>query len=82
VPKHADATHAEVTMQTESERIRIEVKDDGRGFEPGNISVDERKEGGFGLFNIRQKTAYLNGEFFIDSVVGVGTKVIITAPAR
>ena len=82
VAKHADATHAEVTMQTERERIRIEVKDDGRGFEPGNISVDERKEGGFGLFNIRQKTAYLNGEFFIDSVVGVGTKVIITAPAR
>jgi signal transduction histidine kinase len=69
-------------MTDENERIRIEVKDDGRGFDTGNIYGDARKDRGFGLFNIRQKTAYLNGEFILDSVIGVGTKVIITAPTR
>jgi len=82
VAKHADATHAEVNIKTVDDSIKIEVKDDGRGFEPVIIFKEERKEGGFGLFNIRQKIAYLDGEFFIDSVVGKGTKVLITAPIR
>jgi PAS domain S-box-containing protein len=82
VAKHADATRAEVTIGTVDKGIRIEVKDDGKGFDTAEIFGDARKGEGFGLFNIRQKTLYLNGEFYIDSVSGSGTKVTVITPVR
>jgi PAS domain S-box-containing protein len=80
VVKHAEAKQAVVNIGTVYDRIKIEVEDDGKGFDPAQIQRSEAKGGGFGLFNIRQKMAYLNGEFFVDSLRGGGTRITILAP--
>jgi PAS domain S-box-containing protein len=80
VVKHAEAKQAVVNIGTIDDRIKIEVEDDGRGFDPAQIHGSEVKGGAFGLFNIRQKVAHLNGEFFVDSSIGGGTRITILAP--
>jgi PAS domain S-box-containing protein len=80
VVKHAEAKQAVVNIGTIDDRIKIEVEDDGKGFDPAQIHGSEAKGGGFGLFNIRQKIAYLNGEFFVDSSIDGGTRITILAP--
>jgi two-component system, NarL family, sensor histidine kinase UhpB len=80
VVKHAEAKQVLVNIGTIDDRIKIEVEDDGKGFDPAQIHGREVKGSGFGLFNIRQKIAYLNGDFFVDSSMGGGTRVTILAP--
>jgi two-component system, NarL family, sensor histidine kinase UhpB len=80
VVKHAEATQAVVNIGTIYDRIKIEVEDNGKGFDPAHIHGSEVKGSGFGLFNIRQKVAYLNGEFFVDSSINGGTRITILAP--
>ena len=54
------------------------VEDDGAGFDT-NVLLDERKH--VGIRNIRGRLkAMVNGELEIQSVIGEGTKVLITIP--
>jgi signal transduction histidine kinase len=56
----------------------ISVADDGIGFDTG-VLIDERHH--LGLRNIRERLKVMvNGKLEIESVIGVGTKVLITIP--
>lgn len=80
--KHADATRIDVSVWEENERIKIGVKDDGKGFDPENISVASSEKGGFGLFSIQERLGYFNGMLEIASEKGSGTSVKITIPIQ
>lgn len=67
--KHARATKVDVRLRRESDRLYIDVADDGIGFEPA-----ERKGGGFGLFSIRERLQHLGGGLGIESRPGQGTR--------
>lgn len=76
--KHAQATRATITVRGTDGGFEIEVVDDGVGFDPNS---DEYKgQGGFGLFNTRERMAYLGGELRIDSAPGRGTRVTVSLP--
>lgn len=76
--KHAHADHAQVSLRDEGNRIRIEVKDEGTGFD--TLFIDWSQ--GFGLFSIRERLQFIGGELFIESEPGKGTRVTILAPAK
>jgi PAS domain S-box-containing protein len=80
VVKHAQAGKATVSVQGQGERVRVEVRDDGQGFDPQAAPAGGRKAGGFGLFEVRERLDYIGGSLEILSPPGGGTTVVLVAP--
>jgi signal transduction histidine kinase len=80
VVKHAHADHAWVRMsRAEEPQIRVEVRDDGVGFEPAEqVNV---ASGGLGMFGIRERLGLLGGRMEVTSAPGKGATVAIDVPA-
>ena len=78
--KHSKAKHITVDVKHLDGRIRIEVRDDGTGFEPSKPSRRGDGSSGFGLFSIYEGLGYAGGRLEIDSAPGHGTIAILEAP--
>ena len=82
IVKHAKAETVDVEIEKAGDRIKILVADDGIGFSVNetSLSCSNNKSGGFGLFSIRERLEYLDGDIQIKSLPGEGTRVILSAP--
>jgi len=80
--KHAEARRAVVLLSHLDGSMQIEITDDGKGFDMARKSGSSAGGGGFGLFNIRERLAYLGGNLEIKSQAGEGTRVTITSPLQ
>lgn len=78
VVKHAGTKKARVSLEREAGFIMISVADDGIGID--NTTNQHNRDGGFGLFNVQQRIAYLGGELILESLPGKGTRIAITVP--
>ena len=77
VVQHADAGRVTVRYAaTVDGGIDIEVRDDGRGFDPAAIDPDAA----LGLLDITSRAAALDARVDIDSAPGRGTRVRIVRP--
>jgi signal transduction histidine kinase len=76
--KHAHATRLAVRMQCGHGKLSVEVADDGVGFDPS--ATRYTAGGGFGLYGIRERLAYLGGDLQIDSAPGKGTRIALHLP--
>ena len=81
IVKHAKANAAFISARMIGSGIRIQVQDDGIGFDPFQKSTPS-DYGGFGLFNVRERLHYLGGHMHIASEQGMGTSITITAPRQ
>ncbi|HEX8858774.1 MAG TPA: GAF domain-containing sensor histidine kinase [Actinomycetes bacterium] len=79
VSRHADAATCRVSLHRDPDAdvVRLEVDDDGRGFD-----LAAAKAGGRGLGNLRARTARLGGRTEIQSLPGEGTTVRIAIPVQ
>ena len=82
VYKHAKAQNIKVSIQRDGNDIRIEVEDDGVGFDTSGIRFSASKTGGFGLFNMRERLEHLGGHFEVGSQPGDGTQITLVAPLK
>jgi len=82
VTKHAKTDRAEVSLCRENESIRITIEDVGVGFNTAILDTPSRKDIGFGLFSIRERLKYFEGELSIQSKPGQGTQVTLTVPSK
>jgi signal transduction histidine kinase len=82
VIKHSKAKQAKISVIREGKQIQIEVQDQGRGFEVSTSVHEPDREGGYGLFSIRERLRHFGGTLSIRSHPGSGTCVRITAPLR
>lgn len=73
VLKHASATRAVVCLQSVAGRLRVEVRDDGRGF-----AVQTAAQSGLG--GLRDRIEALGGRMEISSAAGQGTSVSAWLP--
>ncbi len=80
IAKHAQASKVTVTTRRFDGQIKVLVEDDGIGFEVSKVSFNDYETGGFGLFSIRERSGYIGCSFKIDSKVGRGTCITLTAP--
>jgi two-component system sensor histidine kinase DegS len=71
--KHAAAKSVRLTVRRETRVVRIELSDDGLGFDP------TQKES-FGLVGIKERVQLLGGALNIDSAPGRGTCLIVQIP--
>jgi PAS domain S-box-containing protein len=78
--KHSGATAIRVVTRMEGDQISIGVHDNGSGFEPAQPRPRNPQEGGFGLFNLRERVEGLGGRFVIESKPGSGTTAVIRTP--
>ncbi len=79
--KYSSATFVEVRVSQADNEIVFDVRDEGKGFD--TRIVEERSvniESGRGLFNMYERTEYINGSLDIYSSLGKGTRVTLTVP--
>jgi signal transduction histidine kinase len=75
--KHAvDATEVVVSLRQRQGALRLEVADDGQGFDVPSVNGS-----GAGLANMRDRLAAVGGELVVRSVPGEGTRVTGTLDA-
>lgn len=77
--KYAKASHITVTISHTINNLNISVEDDGKGFDFGRVERSGHFEkAGHGIFNMRERTSYIGGEFRMDTELGKGTRIFIT----
>ena len=79
VARHAQATHAEVTLHQCREQITCSVRDDGRGVDPAAIAARHGRRG-LGLVEIRERMAALGGTLRLVPGPERGTEFIVEIP--
>ena len=77
--KYSRANRVELAVRREDPFIRVEVRDDGVGFDPAVLTTRQPQDGGFGLFNIRERLEQLGGLLEIDASPGAGTRIVLRA---
>jgi len=75
--KHARAQAIRVVLDFQESGTRLEVSDDGGGFEPEEAG----RGGGLGLRGMRERAQGIGGTLRLESSPGKGTKVSIRVPA-
>jgi PAS domain S-box-containing protein len=76
ISRHAAARKVEILLDHDAERIRMDVQDDGVGFDVE--AARGRKT--FGLLGMRERAIMLRGEMSITSAPGRGTRVSVSMP--
>ncbi|SEL52795.1 tetratricopeptide repeat-containing sensor histidine kinase [Parapedobacter koreensis] len=74
--KHAEATEGIVQLVGDGPRLSITVEDNGRGFDPANLT-----EKGIGLKNLISRVQLLQGSQEVRSAPGQGTSIYIEIDA-
>jgi signal transduction histidine kinase len=73
--KHAAAQTVAVRLGYDPDAVRLEVSDDGTGFDPDQVS------GGYGLRGMYARVSEAGGTLAVASVPGAGTRVSAEVPA-
>jgi len=79
VVKHAGVKQAFVGIHDTKDGIRIEVWDNGQGFDQAAIEETKAPKG-FGLLSLRERTRSFGGRFIIDAVPGQGCRFSLRLP--
>lgn len=75
IGRHAQANTASISVQASSDRLLIEIADDGVGFQAGGS-----RGRSFGLAGIRERVLMLDGTVAIESKPGAGTRIRVGIP--
>jgi len=76
VAKHANASRVAVDLWTTSDRVLLEISDDGSGFAFENAS----KTIGHGLANMQTRVANVGGDLDVTTAPGEGTTIFAWVP--
>jgi signal transduction histidine kinase len=79
VAKHAEATRVGLTLSYMDHEVALDVRDDGKGFEP-QPTDGRRADGGFGLVAMRQRIEGLSGTLQVESEPSFGTGISACLP--
>jgi len=76
IAKHAQASHADITVEEEGGLLVVRIEDNGVGF----ATHAPRKPQSFGLFGLRERASLLGGDATVTSAPGKGTVVEVRIP--
>jgi signal transduction histidine kinase len=79
VKKHAGAKHVSIRIETAGGSLRVEVKDNGAGFDP-EAARQFLRAGKVGLASMRERAELAGGTLTVKSGPGAGTSVTATLP--
>ena len=78
IAKHARAKKVEVNLWATSDRVLLEIVDNGRGFDPDKTNTTL----GHGLSNMQRRARKVGGDVEIITEAGEGTTVLVWVPRR
>jgi signal transduction histidine kinase len=76
IARHAKATRVEVVKQKQRDRLVLQIRDNGRGFDPKDPALEKS----LGLLGMRERAAILRGGVNVSSAPGKGTTVTAWIP--
>ncbi|MBT7071051.1 MAG: sensor histidine kinase [Anaerolineae bacterium] len=76
VIKHADAAYTTIRLIFEPEVMRLEIKDNGHGFDLKH----PQEQTTWGLLGMQERTTLLGGQFLVNSTLGGGTQIESVIP--
>jgi signal transduction histidine kinase len=82
IRKHARAHRTALTLSYMNDRVALDARDDGTGFDPehNNAIAGSTREGGFGLGTMRERVERLGGTLSIESAPDEGTTLVVELP--
>jgi len=82
IRKHARASRAMLTLSYMEDRVALDVRDDGVGFDPDGMPAILGKggDGGFGLRAMRERAERSGGTLLVESEPGRGTTLAVELP--
>lgn len=72
IAKHARASQVKIDLQYDSEVVALQIRDNGRGFDPARIPA-----GHYGLSMMRERANAIGAQLTLASQPGQGTKIVI-----
>jgi NarL family two-component system sensor histidine kinase YdfH len=75
IARYARAQHMAISLRPIDQALDIEVRDDGVGFDPAQISA-----GHYGLIGLRERARLIGGTLNIESAPGQGTTLKVQLP--
>lgn len=82
IEKYASAKSVSVSIVSDNNTLKLQIKDDGVGFDPEARSEKGRTEGGFGLPGIQERVelirAYYPARLTVESKEGEGTSITLS----
>jgi signal transduction histidine kinase len=74
--RHAQASRVEALLCRTNDSVFLEVRDNGRGIEPGDLEGDKA----LGILGMRERVLMFGGEVTIEGSKGEGTTVTVAIP--
>ncbi len=82
VIRHAGARHVWIDAKRQDDRLRISVRDDGKGFDVGAALRDAIARGSLGLLGMQERVSLAGGRLTVGSRPGEGATVAADFPLR
>ena len=73
--RHSRAKRVRIVLDQQDDRVRVEVRDWGIGFDPARVDPNR-----FGLEGIRERAELFGGNLLIESAPGEGTRIVADFP--
>ena len=78
--KHAQASHVNIYLRFEEKNVRINVRDNGIGFDLDQVKQKRTSRASLGLAGMEERAALLGGTVIVQSRPGYGTEVEALIP--
>ncbi len=82
IAKHAQASHVQVKIRLDIDKVLMAVQDNGQGFDPAEMPRPGSASGGLGLASLHQRARMINANLDLWSQTGQGTRLSITIPSN
>jgi len=80
IARHSKAENVLIAIETENDFIKLDIEDDGIGFNPDEFKEPKYKMRGLGLCGMKERASLLNGTLQIESEPKNGTRVLARFP--
>jgi signal transduction histidine kinase len=79
IHQHAAASSVYMSIRFSPQRVRITIRDDGKGFDIQSVMLSP-PERHFGLIGMRERASGIGGNLHVDSMPGKGSQVTLEIP--
>jgi signal transduction histidine kinase len=82
IVRHAQARHAWIEARRKDDRLRVSVRDDGKGFDVATATREAIARGSLGLLGMQERVGLAGGRLNVSSRPGEGTTIVAEFPLR
>ena len=78
IHRHSGATRCWISIEAGQDALVVEVRDNGRGFDPASVKSQTR--GGSGIIGMRERSEVIGARLEVDSSIGNACRVRLVIP--